>query len=98
MLGAFALAMLAPTKAAETTRTAASAILLSMGSPCGFVVAVQTDAPHPARQPDIGGSNQRTMGETPDFGGLTPSNPGIPVSVTKPGTPWHLGALAHEEP
>src|SRR5215471_1310906 len=40
MLGAFAFAMLAPTKAAETAKTAASAILLSMGSPCGFVDAV----------------------------------------------------------
>ena len=38
MLGAFAVAMLAPTTAAETTNKAASAILLSMGSPCGFVV------------------------------------------------------------
>ena len=41
MLGAFAVAMLAPTNPAETTNSAASAILLSMGSPCGFVFAIR---------------------------------------------------------
>jgi hypothetical protein len=35
-----AVATLTPTNAADTTNTAVSAILLSMGSPCGFVVAV----------------------------------------------------------
>src|SRR4029078_609926 len=39
--GAVAFAMLAPAKAAETTPTAASAILLSMVSLCGFVFAVR---------------------------------------------------------
>ena len=37
--GAFAFAMLAPVIAAAAMKTAASAILLSMVSPCGFVVA-----------------------------------------------------------
>jgi hypothetical protein len=36
--GALALATLAPTTATDTTKIAASAILLSIGFPCGFVV------------------------------------------------------------
>ena len=40
IVGAFAFTALTPTIAAVATNTAVSAILLSMVSPCGFVVAV----------------------------------------------------------
>ena len=60
-----ALATLTPTKAAETAKTAASAILLSMVSPCGFVVAVWK----PTRRVWRGG---QTRGEQPaNHGGNT---------------------------
>jgi hypothetical protein len=44
----------------------------------------ETDAPHPGVTVGLRGSNQRTMGETPDFNGLRPLISGFPVSVTKP--------------
>ena len=60
-----AFATLTPAKAAETTNTVASAILLSIGSPCGFVVAVST----PTRRIRRVG---QTLGEQPaDHGGKT---------------------------
>jgi len=45
---------------------------------------LETDAPRPGVTVAARGSNHRTMGERPDFNGLTLLIPGFPVSVTKP--------------
>jgi hypothetical protein len=58
IVGAFALTALTPIIAAVATNTAVSAIILSMVSPCGFVVAVSK----PTRRFRNAG---RTRGEQP---------------------------------
>ena len=47
-------------------------------------LASKTDAPHLGAEAVIDGSNQRTMGDRPDFKGLVRLGPGIPISVPKP--------------
>jgi hypothetical protein len=61
--GALARAMLAPTIATEPTKTRASAILLSMGSPCGFVVTVTKPTHRAVRRPDAGGATSAPWGK-----------------------------------
>jgi len=53
-------------------------------SPVVSWFAVSTDASHPDASAEIDWSNQRTMGERPDFNGLGPLMSGIPLSVSKP--------------
>ena len=60
-----------PDERSRDEQNAASAILLSIGSPCGFVVCgFKPTRRIWRRRPKPTGSNQRTMGETPDFNGL----------------------------
>jgi hypothetical protein len=96
--GAFAFAMLTPANAADTTKTAAIAILLSIGFPCGFVVAVSNRRAASGASAGTSWSNRRTMGERPDFNGLGPLNPGIPVSVSKPYLQGDLRSAVRKTP
>lgn len=59
-------------------------------------LASKTDAPHLGAEAVIDGSNQRTMGERPDFNGLARLGSGIPNSVPKPFSQGDLRSTVRE--